>query len=189
MPSHTSAVRAAPAALALLVLLSACDKPKDRSGVADAGGPLRSQAGAPAAPDGPSAAAPPALSAGLKPRPEFPGFYLDRINEARDPLNIPATLPADTPLEMTGFGFDGVAMAPAKGVDLDIDGRLFGTTYGAPRPDVATNKKVPALAATGYRAVTPAGALKPGLHHVVVRVVTADGTAYYQSPVITFTVR
>ncbi|HEV2533605.1 hypothetical protein [Phenylobacterium sp.] len=176
-------------ALFVLGLLTACNQPKARDTAADNSGPLRAP-GVAAAPDTlPGAPAQAPISAGLTLRPEFPAFYLDRINEAHDPLKNPATLSGNVPLEMTGFGFDGVAKAPAKGVDLDIDGRLFGTAYGSPRPDVASANKVPALGASGYKAVLPPGALKPGKHQVVVRVVTADGTGYYQSPVINFTVQ
>jgi hypothetical protein len=98
-------------------------------------------------------------------------------------------VPAGSALTMDGFGFDVVAKKPAKGVDLDVDGRLFGTTYGSPRADVATAQKVPDLVKVGYRGVIPGAILTPGEHQVSVRVVSADGTGFYASPVIKFTAR
>jgi len=180
------------AALALAGLMAGCSQPKDRNAQEDSGGPLRTSGAT--ATSGPSSTAPagpvaPAISASLKPRPEFPAFYLDRINQIHDPLKTPGTVDGNAPIEMSGFGYDVVAKAPAKGIDLDIDGQLFGTTYGSPRPDVASAAKVPALTATGYQVTLPPGALKAGPHQVVVRVVAADGQSYYQSPVIHFTVR
>jgi hypothetical protein len=92
-------------------------------------------------------------------------------------------------MEFAGFAFDGVAKKPAKGVDLDIDGHLFGATYGSPRADVARAKGIAELDHTGYKATLSPGTLPPGPHSVMVRVVSVDGTQYDQSPVIKFTVR
>ena len=176
----TSAISAA--------LAVGCDKPAHRDD-ANLAKPLTVPgAQAPAAASAPGDMVAP-LSAGLPVRREFPGFYLDRINAAKDPLNYPATVSGDAPIEMTGFGFDVVASAPAKGIDLVIDGKPYGAVYGSPRPDVANAKKVPALAPSGYHMTLPPGTLAKGPHKVVVRVLTADGSAYYQSPVIGFTVQ
>jgi len=182
----TPALRAALAVLVLAGLTAACDKPAKRPD-ANLAKPL-TVPGAAAPATGAGGVMVDPQSAGLPARPEFPGFYLDRINTAKDPLNSPAVVSGAAPIEMTGFGFDVVAKAPAKGVDLVIDGKPYGAVYGTPRPDVAADKKVPALAATGYHMTLPGGTLAKGPHKVVVRVLTADGSAYYQSPVISFTV-
>lgn len=183
------AISATPtAALALLVLLAACDKAKHRP-VVDTSKPL-TVTGAPAtAPVAAAAVGLAPISGGLPLRPQFPAFYLDRINTAKDPLNYPATIGRDAAIEMTGFGYDVVAKAPAKGIDLDIDGKLYGAVYGDPRPDVAASKNIPALTATGYHMTLPAGVLAAGPHKVTVRVVSADGAGFYQSPTISFTVQ
>ena len=179
------------ASLAALAALAACDRAKDRQS-AGATGPL-SQATAPAAPaaGGVTASVPaePPVSQTATLRPGFPGFYLDRIDNQTDPLKKPATVDGSQPMEFAGFGFDGVAKKPAKGVDLDIDGHLFGTTYGQSRPDVARFKGVAELDHVGYKATLSPGTLQPGPHTVMVRVVSADGTQYDQSPPIRFTVR
>ena len=174
------------AALILLgwaaVTLTACDKAKVRAVPPD---PMAAAAPAPEA--GPPAAV---LSAGLTKRPEFPGFYLDRAGAAPDPINRqPAVTPADQPIVLDGFGFDPVAKTPAKGVDVVVDGKAYGTTYGGPRQDVATYNKVPGLVPVGYRTTLPAGALAVGSHTVVVRVIAADGKAYFEGPPIAFQVR
>lgn len=175
--------RAVPAALLLAVLtLAACDKPKPRVVPPD---PMA------AAPPPPAPVAPPkdGISAGLARRSEFPAFYLDRVGAALDPMNKkPAATSGDAPIVLDGFGFDPVAKAPAKGVDLVIDGKAYAAAYGVSRMDVASYFKVPGLVATGYSATLPAGALAKGPHAVAVRVIAADGKGYFESPKIAFTV-
>ena len=90
---------------------------------------------------------------------------------------------------LDGFGFDPVAKAPAKGVDVVIDGKAYGAAYGGSRPDVASYFKAPGLTATGFTATLPAGSLAMGPHTAVVRVVAADGKGYFEGPTIAFTVR
>jgi hypothetical protein len=121
---------------------------------------------------------------------QFPAFYLDRVGTIFDPLKKPgSSVAGNAPIDMSGFAFDTVAKAPSKGVDLEVDGRLYGSTYGSSRPDVAAANKNPALTMTGYKATFAPGALSAGPHEVVVRVLTADGKAYYKSPTIKFTVQ
>lgn len=163
------------------LLLAACDNPKPRHIPPD---PM-------AAPPPPAEAVTPprdGMSAGLAKRPEFPGFYLDRIGAAPDPVNKqPAATPGDLPILLNGFGFDPVAKVPAKGVDLVIDGKAYGATYGGSRADVASYFKAPALARTGYTMTLPAGTLAKGPHALVVRVIAADGKGYFESPPVPFT--
>jgi hypothetical protein len=161
--------------------LGACDNPKPRH-----------------VPDDPMALAPPpaavaapteGLSAGLPKRPEFPGFYLDRVGSAPDPLNRrPAVTSAAQPIVMDGFGFDPVTRTPAKGVDVVVDGKAYGAAYGHKRQDVADFHKTPALADVGYTVTLPVGTLAPGAHSAVVRVIASDGKAYFESPPIGFQV-
>lgn len=162
--------------------LGACDNPKPRPVPAD---PM-------ALPPPPAAtAAPPGagMSAGLAKRAEPPGFYLDRVGQAPDPVNRPpAVTPGDVAMVLDGFAFDPVLKAPARGVDVVVDGKAYGTAYGHARPDVANYFKVPALAATGYRVTLPAGSLGKGAHSLVIRVIAADGASYFESPPVPFTV-
>lgn len=171
------------AALMAALALAACEKGKPRHV------PVDPMAIAPP-PPGPAVAPTEGLSAGLTKRREFPGFFLDRVGSAPDPLNKqPAVTLAAQPLVFDGFGFDPVAKTPAKGVDVVVDGKAYGAAYGHPRPDVAAYFKTPGLVAVGYTATLPAGALAMGPHTVVIRVVSADGTGYFESPKIPFTVK
>jgi hypothetical protein len=140
-----------------------------------------------ATPDGAAPAG--VASAGLPKRPEAAGFFLDRAGAAVDPRSRqPAVTPADQATVFDGFGFDAPAKAPAKGVDIMIDGQAYGTVYGAARPDVAAFFKTPGLVNVGFKAVLPAGSLTVGAHTVVVRVVAADGKSYFDSPTVAFSV-
>jgi hypothetical protein len=134
-----------------------------------------------------TAAAP--MSDGLASQGGATGVFLDRVGAAIDPHNRqPASTPAGQPTLFEGFGFDAVARQPARGIDVVVDGKAYGTTYGAERPDVAAFFKTPGLVNVGFRAVLPATSLAVGAHKVVVRVVAADGKNYFDSPVTIFSV-
>lgn len=167
----------------LLLSVGGCDRGKTRVLPPD---PLA----APPPPAGPVAAPTEGLSAGLTKRAEAPGWFVDHIGGAVDPLNHPpAVTPVGAPMVLDGFGFDAVAKLPAKGVDVVIDGKAYGTTYGHARPDVGDYFKTPALAATGFRTVLPPGTVGAGAHILRLRVVAADGKGYFESPVVTFTAK
>jgi hypothetical protein len=161
--------------------LAACEKGKPRHVPAD-----------PMAVAPPPAVAPPGegTSAGLAKLPVMAGVSLDRIGAAPDPLNRkPAVTPAGQATEFAGFAFDPVAKAPGRGVDVVVDGKAYGAAYGTTRLDVASYFKQPGLSAVGFTLTLPAGALTPGAHMVVLRVVAADGKGFYESPNYPFTVK
>jgi hypothetical protein len=171
--------------------LSACEQGKPRRPPPDpmAIAPPPEADAAGAATGTGAAGAPDPLSAGLAKQGAAAGFFLDHAGQAVDPRSRqPATTPGDQPMVFDGFGFDAIAKAPAKGVDVVVDGKAFGTAYGAPRPDVAQFFKAPGLVKVGFRTVLPAGSLAAGPHTVVVRVVAADGGGYFDSPAIAFSV-
>lgn len=170
---------ALPIAAILLLAVTACDRPKPRPAAV---------AAAAAAAAGPPTLLPPA-SSGLIRRVETPDFYLDLINVALDPRNKPAKIKAGQPATFSGFGFDPIAKTPGKAIDIVIDGVAYGTSYGNDRPDVAVYYKNPAVARSGFRITLPAVAIKRGAHKVMVRVVSADGTSYFDSPAISFRAR
>jgi hypothetical protein len=168
---------------AMLLALGACEKGKTRHLPPDPFAP----APAPAAPEAATGAA---LSAGLPKRPQMAGFFLDHVGQAADPFSKrPAVTPAKEPVLLDGFGFDPIAKTPAKGVDVVIDGKAYGTKYGKARQDVAAYFKTPALVNVGFSTTLPAGTLAPGAHMAIVRVVAADGKGYYDSPAVAFEVR
>lgn len=171
-------------ALLAALALCACDKPKPRHLPPD---PMEAAVPPPAKAVEQTQAP---LSAGLPKRPELAGFSLDTIGAAADPLNKqPAVISAAEPVVLQGFGFDPVARLPAKGVDVVIDGKAYGTAYGAPRADVATYFKAPAMTAVGFKTTLPAGLIGVGDHQAVVRVIAANGKAYFDGPPIAFTVQ
>ena len=170
-----------PTVLSLLTLMG-CDQAKPRHLPPD---PMA--AGPP--PVGPVVPPTEGMSAGLPQRPERAGFFLDHAGAAAGlGSQQPAATPADQPAVFDGFGFDPVAKAPGKGVDVVVDGKAYGTAYGAARKDVANYFKAPGLVNVGFRTILPAGTLAVGPHTVVVRVVAADGKAYFKSPPIAFAV-
>ena len=59
---------------------------------------------------------------------------------------------------------------------------VFPTTYGTHRNDVAEYFRRPNYRDTGFTAVIPANAIPRGEHWLSIRVVTADGRCYFQSP-------
>ena len=160
-----------------VLALAGCDQPKPRPADPQAAGPTAAPAPAPA---------PAGASAGLPKRTEMAAFSLDVINEAKDPLNAPATVSAAGPMTFSGFGFDPVAKAPAAAVDIVIDGVAYPTAYGHQRKDVGDYFKTPALENTGFTVTLPPGAVKAGSHQAIVRVVSADRTGYFDSVVIGF---
>lgn len=163
--------------------LCGCDRAKPRSLPPD---PFAAGPAPVVAERGPGAG----MSAGLPRRPQIAGFFLDHLGQATDPFGKPpAVTAADQPVLLDGFGFDPVAKAPAKGVDVVVDGKAYGTAYGAARPDVAAYFKTPGLVNVGFKATLAAGALKPGAHTALVRVVATDGSGYYDSPTVAFQVR
>jgi predicted small lipoprotein YifL len=174
--------RLAVALVMAALTLAACDRGKPRHLPPDpfAAPPPEAQGETPSA----------GLSAGLAKRPGLPGFFIDHIGAAADPMNKPpAPITTGAPMLLDGFGFDAAAKLPAKGVDVVIDGRVFGTRYGGDRSDVATYFKTPALGKTGFRTVLPPGTVAAGAHTAWLRVVTADGQGFNESPKVPFIVR
>jgi hypothetical protein len=165
-------------AAASMLALAGCDQPKPREGTA---------------PAAPQAAAPPPqgvqtpASTGLARQEAMATFTLDKINDQPDPYNKPATIPSTTPATFQGFIFDPVAKQAGKGADVVIDGAAYGTAYGHSRQDVAGYFKNPAVANSGFLVTLPVGIIKPGQHTVTIRVVSSDGTGYFDSAPIKFT--
>lgn len=170
-------------ALLLPIALTACDQPKPR--------PQAAAAAAAAAVAAADTGAPPPPAAGTKAgrRLEMAVFSLDMINEAADPLNTPAKIQAGVPTTFSGFGFDPVARASGKAIDIVVDGVAYGTTCCQPREDVAAYYKTQAVLNSGFRVTLPAGTIKPGRHVAIVRVVSADGKGFYDSATLNFEAR
>jgi hypothetical protein len=176
-----------PSVLALaafsLLALDACEKGKPRHPPPD---PMAVMA----PPTGLAAKGPAPHSLGLPKRPEQAAFSIDRINQDKDPLNRqPAFVSAGEALVFQGFGYDPVAKAPGRGVDLVVDGTAYGTGYGAGRADVAAAAKNPGVTSVGFKTTLPSGLVAVGAHHAVVRVIAVDGKGYFDGLPIAFEVR
>lgn len=178
-----SALFAATALLGVALALGGCDKGKPRH-----------------IPPDPFAAAPPpappppppteGLSKGLSKRSGEPGWFLDHIGGAVDPVSHPpAVTAAGAPIVVDGFGFDAAAKLPAKGIDVVIDGKAYGTAYGHARKDVGVFFKNPALTASGFRTTLPAGTVAAGKHALRLRVVASDGEGYFETRQVNFEVK
>lgn len=174
---------------ACVLALGACEKGKPRHLPPD---PMAA-APPPATPIAVAAAPiplPPSLSAGLPKRPEAALFSIDSIGAAVDPLNQkPAVTPAGEPIVVRGFGLDPVTRTPGKALDIVVDGKAYGTDYGAGRDDVAAYFKSSGLTKVGFKTTLPAGTLAAGPHQALVRVVAADGKGYYDGIAIAFEVK
>jgi len=175
--------RLSAAAAALSLALCACDEGKPRHPPPDPfAGPLsppQAEAGAPKK----------GQSEGLPKRAEPADFTFDHIGQAFDPLNRkPARTARDRAIAFDGFAFDPVRRIPGHGVDVVVDGKAYGATYGKARPDVAGYFKAPVLTDVGFTLTLPARSLAVGPHTASIRVLSSDGAAYFQGPPIAFEV-
>lgn len=187
--SPTTAALPALLAAVLALGLSACDKPKPRHLPPDPMA-VAPPMPAPPAPMAAPASLIPALSTGLRKAAPPATFSIDNIGAAVDPLNRkPAVTPAGQAIVIRGFGFDPVIKAPGKGVDIVIDGKAYGTAYGAERPDVAAFFYTAGLTKVGFAVTLPAGTLAVGPHQAQVRVIGADGKTYHDGLAIGFEVK
>lgn len=110
---------------------------------------------------------------------------VDQIGSSRAPFGAtPASIPLAEDSKVSGWAVDAPSRAPASGVDVVVDRMVFPSVYGAHRNDVAQYFGRPNYRDTGFTATIPAKALSRGDHWLSVRVVTADGRCYYQSPAV-----
>jgi hypothetical protein len=91
----------------------------------------------------------------------------------------PILVPADTPIEVTGWAIDREAAAPARGVAVVTDGQPVWAHYGLARPDVAAAFNNPSYEMSGFSATILE--LPPGLHTLELRILTLDGRSFYRS--------
>ena len=108
---------------------------------------------------------------------------VDQIGESRAPWGAGAAqIRRSQDSKVSGWAVDAPRRSPAAGVDVVIDRMVFPTTYGTHRNDVAQYFRQPNYRDTGFTATIPANAISPGEHWLSIRVVTADGRCYFQSP-------
>jgi hypothetical protein len=154
-------LRVAPVALATLVLVAGCDRPKPRPGAA-APGP----AGAPAQPAAPPT---PTTTEAPPPVPAWAEAYMGRpLNDVLPTQstecvgntdNVNLRYQGATPgTRVEGWGWDRTANKPVEHVLLidDHTGVVIGAGQsGKPRPDVVRARPEVTSPTTGWEAVTP----------------------------------
>ena len=110
---------------------------------------------------------------------------VDQIGSSRAPFGAtPASIPLTEDSKVSGWAVDAPNRAPASGVDVVIDQMVFPSIYGTHRNDVAQYFGRPNYRDTGFTTTIPANALSRGEHWLSLRVVTADGRCYFQSPAV-----
>ena len=148
---------------------------------------IRALAGnAPATP-----ATPVAMTLSMTPCPAAPSLapmvrvadQVDQIGESRGPWGGGvAQIRRSQDSKVSGWAVDAPRRSAAAGVDVVIDRMVFPTIYGTDRTDVAQYFGRPSYRDTGFIATIPANAVPRGDHWLSIRVVTADGRCYFQSP-------
>ena len=114
---------------------------------------------------------------------------VDQIGESRAPFgDTGARIHSSIDSKVSGWAVDHPNRAPASGVDLVIDRMVFPSSYGAHRNDVAQFFRRPSYRDTGFNATIPAHAIAAGEHWLSLRVVSSQGSCYYQSPSVRLTV-
>jgi hypothetical protein len=121
------------------------------------------------------------LSSNLQLKKVPPLYNLEQIGDVVNPFTKqPVKIAATGDLLVSGWAVDVEAKDLGKGVDVVIDGTPLAANYPSDRGDVATFYKNPAYAKAGFQLVMPASDLSKGAHSLLVRIITKDGTAYYQ---------
>jgi hypothetical protein len=96
-------------------------------------------------------------------------------------------VPASSSVKISGWALDHLHRSPATGVDVALDRSLIPATYGLVRPDVAAYFQRRGYEESGFIAVVPASSLPAGEHWLGLRVVSFDGSCYYQASSIRVT--
>jgi hypothetical protein len=113
---------------------------------------------------------------------QTPYYIIDTINGlAINNQKQPIPLSTDKNLIVSGWAVDGEAKDAAGGVVIAIDEKLYPSTYGGARPDVADACKTPSYKNSGFKSEIPVSEIGKGLHTLSIKVLTRDGKAYYSA--------
>jgi hypothetical protein len=129
-----------------------------------------------------------ALTLSLPPCAGAPLITIDQIGTSRAPFGVDGVVvPASSSVKISGWALDHLHRSPATGVDVALDRSLIPATYGLVRPDVAAYFQRRGYEESGFIAVVPASSLPAGEHWLGLRVVSFDGSCYYQASSIRVT--
>ncbi len=128
------------------------------------------------------ATAPPGGSSGsLKRSASAPLYYLDRVGETVNPFEKqPVKVDVAGELTLSGWAVDPDHKAAPGGVEVVIDGTPYRAIHNLSRQDVADYFKVPAYEKAGYKFSMAASLLAKGQHQLMVRVISSDGTYFFE---------
>ena len=109
-------------------------------------------------------------------------YYIDVIGNVpitNKKVPIEVTMGRKKDLFVSGWAVDERSKLPAGSVEVNIDGKLFSTTYGLDRPDVAKAYEVPAYRFTGFQTMIPVAEIGRGEHLMSIKIFTNNKKAYY----------
>lgn len=115
-------------------------------------------------------------------------FSIDAVTIGKRTLIVTGVQPkiviaAGTPVSVRGWAVDDGAGAPAKGVNLYVDGtQRIVAEYGIKRDDVAKALHDPNLEASGFNAIVDTSDLGSGSHELTFEILRANGSGVYHIP-------
>jgi hypothetical protein len=119
-----------------------------------------------------------------------PLYNLEQIVDVVNPLTKPSvTVSALGQLTVSGWAVDRESKASAGGVDIVIDNKPYPAQYELDRNDVAEYFKVPAYSKSGFRLSVAAAAISKGKHGLAVRVISRDGSGYWEGVTVVLEVQ
>jgi len=119
----------------------------------------------------------------LKPLTTEPTYHLDTIDDkliqSEQILMIEAN--KEKTLRLTGWAIDSIGKAEAGGVLISVDGQIVIPAFcGLSRPDVAKYFNNDNYTLCGFEALLDTAMIGPGQHDLSIKVIAADGKAFYQ---------
>jgi len=109
-------------------------------------------------------------------------YYIDVIGNVTitsKKVPVQVIMKGKKDLFVSGWAVDERSELPAGSVEVNVDGKLFPTTYGLDRPDVAKAYEVPAYRFTGFKAMIPAADIGLGEHLMSLKIFTNDKKDHY----------
>ncbi len=147
--------------------------------------PKSAPGAAQAGPSGTSTPPPTVVIGTLTKSPARTQVELDTLNDGPFPAPQapPTRIPAASPVTVRGWAIDAPNNTLAGGVIVSVDDTLsVRADYGQDRQDVADFLKNPAVRKCGFVVRFPPGMIPSGTHTLTIKVLTNDGSAYYQAP-------
>ena len=109
-------------------------------------------------------------------------YYIDVIGNVtvtNKKIPIQVIMKGKKDLFISGWAVDERSKLPAGSVEVNIDSKLFPTTYGLDRPDVANAYKVPAYRFSGFQTMIPVADIGRGEHLLSLKIFTNNKKDFY----------